>query len=77
VLTAAGDVYGFGDAADLGQPAGTLGSDTATAVFATADGAGYWVATAAGAVDNYGDAPADGSMAGAGLNAPIIAATGW
>ena len=67
----------FGDAAGHGDPSGTLGGDTATAIVATSDGGGYWVATAAGAADNYGDAPADGSMAGAHLNAPIVAASGW
>ena len=34
----------------------------ATAVFATSDGGGYWVGAANGAVENYGDAPNDGSM---------------
>ena len=32
---------------------------------------------AAGAADNYGDAPADGNMSGAHLNAPVVAASGW
>jgi PKD repeat protein len=77
ILFADGKVVPFGDASGHGDPAGTLGSDTATAVIATADGGGYWVATAAGAAHNYGDAPADGSMAGARLNAPIVAASGW
>jgi hypothetical protein len=77
VLSADGKVFGFGDAANHGDPAGTLGGDTASAVFATADGGGYWVATAAGAVGNFGDAPAYGGMTGAHLNAPVIAASGW
>ena len=72
-----GGLVPFGDARGFGSPAGALGADKATAVFATADGAGYWVATAAGVVYNYGDATADGSMAGTHLNAPVIAASGW
>jgi len=35
------------------------------------------VASAAGAVFAYGDAPDDGSMAGSHLNGSIIAATGF
>jgi hypothetical protein len=53
------------------------GSDPATAIFTTSDGGGYWVASANGAVANYGDAPNDGSMLGTNLNGSIIAATGW
>ena len=77
VLFADGTVVPFGDASAHGDPSGTLGGDTATAIISTSDGGGYWVATAAGAVDNYGDAPADGNMAGAHLNAPVVAASGW
>jgi hypothetical protein len=50
---------------------------TATAIFASSDGAGYWVATDLGAVFNFGDAPNDGGMSGSHLNRPIIAATGF
>ena len=77
ILFADGKVVPFGDASEHGDPSGTLGGDTATAIISTSDGGGYWVATAGGAVDNYGDAPADGSMAGAHLNAPVVAASGW
>jgi hypothetical protein len=77
VLYADGRLSPFGDAGHFGDPAGALGPDRATAVFATTDGGGYWVATAAGSVFNFGDAPADGSMAGTRLNAPVIAASGW
>ena len=58
------------------RPAQFGGFNPATAIFATADGGGYWVASANGSVDNYGDAPDDGSMAGTPLNGSIIAATG-
>jgi len=77
VLFADGKVVPFGDASSHGDPAGSLGGDTASAVVATSDGGGYWVDTAAGSVFHYGDAPADGSMAGAHLNAAIVAASGW
>ena len=52
-------------------------SDPATAIFATGDKLGYWIASAGGSVYDFGSAQNDGSMAGVHLNAPIIAATGW
>jgi hypothetical protein len=62
----------------LGSPTGQFGGlNPASAIFTASDGGGYWVASANGSVDNYGDAPSDGSMAGRGLNGSIIAATGW
>ena len=51
--------------------------DPTTAIFATADGGGYWITTALGEVYAFGDAPNDGDESGAHLNGPIIAATGW
>ncbi len=53
------------------------GFDPANAIFATSDGGGYWVSSADGAVDNFGDAPNDGSMAGTHLNGSIIAGNGY
>jgi hypothetical protein len=35
------------------------------------------VVSANGTVENFGDAPNDGGMAGTKLNGSIIAATGW
>ncbi|HVA05528.1 MAG TPA: hypothetical protein VNG12_02185, partial [Acidimicrobiales bacterium] len=59
-------------------PAGQVGGlNPAAAIFTTSDGAGYWVASADGAVTNYGDAPNDGSMLDTHLNGSIIAGTGW
>ncbi|HEY5334722.1 MAG TPA: hypothetical protein VIJ71_01730, partial [Mycobacteriales bacterium] len=68
-----------GDAANDGAPASSNFNpfDPASAIVATSDGAGYWVSSATGAVFNYGDAPADGGMAGTHLNGSIIAATGF
>ena len=78
LLDADGQVFGYGDASNLGSPAGLVGGlNQATAIFATLDGGGYWVATAQGWVYNYGDAPYDGSMMGTHLNGSIIVATGW
>ena len=57
---------------------GSLGAlNQASAIFSDADGGGYWVAAADGAVFSYGDAPNQGSMAGNHLNGSIIAATGF
>ena len=61
-----------------GGPVGSVGGlDPASTIFSDADGGGYWVASADGAVFPYGDAPNDGSMAGSHLNGSIIAATGF
>ena len=74
-----GEVFGYGDAANLGSPpaASFNGLDPATAIFATSDGGGYWVTSALGAVFNFGDAPNDGGTSHTHLNGPIIAATGF
>ena len=79
ILLSDGEVFPYGDAANLGAPssANFNGLDAATAIFATSDGAGYWVSSALGAVFNYGDAPNDGGMSGTHLNGSIIAATGF
>jgi uncharacterized repeat protein (TIGR01451 family) len=79
ILLGDGEVFSYyGDAANLGSPPPTDFSDLdpATAIFATVDGAGYWVSSALGAVYNFGDAPNDGGMAGTHLNGSIIAASG-
>jgi hypothetical protein len=77
-LFANGAIAPYGDAGNFGAPAGALGGlNPASAIFATADGGGYWVASGSGGVYPYGDAPNDGSMAGTRLNGSIIAATGW
>ena len=69
ILLADGTVDAYGDAVSLGGPAGGVGGlDPASAIFTDADGGGYWVASAAGAVFTYGDAPNDGSMVGTQLN---------
>jgi hypothetical protein len=52
-------------------------SDPATAIIAMADGGGYWVSSALGAVYAFGDAPYDGGMSGTHLNGTIIGATGY
>ena len=48
------------------------GSAPIVGIAATPDGHGYWVATAAGAVFGFGDAPSEGSLPGDHLNAPIV-----
>ena len=39
---------------------------------ATADGSGYWVLGAGGALDGFGDAGNYGSMGGTPLNQPMV-----
>jgi hypothetical protein len=71
-------VDAYGDAVNRGAPAGqTGGADPATAVFTTADGDGYWVASATGQIFSYGDAPNDGGLAGMPLNGSVIAGAGY
>jgi ligand-binding sensor domain-containing protein len=71
-------VYAYGDAVARGGPVGSIGAlNQASAIFSDADGGGYWVAAADGAVFPYGDATDEGSMAGNHLNGSIIAATGF
>ena len=79
VLLSDGEVFAYGNAANLGSPpSGDFnGFDPANAIFATSDGGGYWVSSAAGAVYNFGDAPNDGGMAGTHLNGSIIAGNGY
>jgi hypothetical protein len=61
-----------------GGPIGAVGGfNPASAIFTDSGGGGYWVASAAGSVYTYGDAPNDGSMAGTRLNGAIIAGTGF
>ena len=56
-----GTVEPFGDAAAYGSVSG-LGGDQAVALQATPDGHGYLVATAAGRVYSFGDAPNYGGV---------------
>jgi hypothetical protein len=77
ILVANGTVYNYGapnDGSATGQFGGT---DPATAIFATSDRGGYWIASANGTVDAFGDAPNDGGMAGTKLNGSIVAGTGF
>jgi hypothetical protein len=71
-------VYAYGDAVAHGGPVGSIGAlNKASAIFSDADGGGYWVAAADGAVYAYGDATDQGSMAGTHINGSVIAATGF
>ncbi|HVB91380.1 MAG TPA: L,D-transpeptidase family protein [Acidimicrobiales bacterium] len=60
----------------IARPAGATAvpstTDHAIALVRTADGGGYWVATAKGSVYSFGDAQSFGSMGGQALNAPIV-----
>ena len=78
LLYANGALATFGDARNLGNPIGTLGSSNpATAIFTTSSDGGYWIASATGSVYAYGDASADGGMSGQHLNGWVVAGTGW
>jgi len=77
ILFADGTVDADADFPRLSAPVQfVVGVYPANAIF-TDDSGGFWVAWGNGAVYTYGDAPFDGSMLGAPLNGPIIAATGW
>ncbi|HVC71664.1 MAG TPA: CHAP domain-containing protein [Acidimicrobiales bacterium] len=68
-------VMGFGDAPQETTPSGTLGS-VMTAMAATPDGRGFWLAGADGGVFASGDAPFEGSLGGLRLTGPIVAIAG-
>ena len=53
-------VFSLGDAVYGNATVEVGGSDPATAIFTTADGGGYWVASANGSVITEGDAPYEG-----------------
>jgi hypothetical protein len=56
-------VYSFGDAAPFGSLGGHRPAAPVVGLAATADGKGYWLATAAGTVYGFGDAARPGSGA--------------
>jgi hypothetical protein len=56
MLGSDGEVYAFGDARDLGDPAADLGHVAAVDLEPTPSGAGYWVVDEWGAVFAFGDA---------------------
>jgi SpoIID/LytB domain protein len=68
-----GDAFaaGVGLKSDWFTTTTSLGAP-AVATAATADGGGYWIAGANGAVDAFGDAPYEGSAAGLALVRPIV-----
>ncbi len=69
--------YGDADGGVGNGPVGAAGGfNPATAIFATSDNGGYWVADALGKVFTFGDPPNDGDMSSTKLNGPIIAASG-
>jgi hypothetical protein len=78
ILYSDGDVWSSNPAKAFSPPPVLYDpANPATAVFATSDGDGYWVAFANGVVQSFGDARSQGDPAGAHLNAPIIAASGF
>ena len=62
LVTTAGAVYAFGDAAYLGSPAPR--SSPVTSAVRTPDGKGYWILFADGEVVPFGDAVGHGDPAG-------------
>jgi len=79
VLFSDGEVLPFGDAANLGSPssANLYGPDAATAIFATSDGTGYWVASAPRCRLQRRRCTQQRGLSGAHLNGSIVAATGY
>jgi peptidoglycan hydrolase-like protein with peptidoglycan-binding domain len=63
---------GFGSAAILGGGDAGLATPV-TAIAATADGGGYWLATATGQVAAFGDASDQGSPTGSALTSLVVA----
>jgi hypothetical protein len=68
-----GGMIGFGSVA-LGAPTMPQPLDSPVSVGAsTADGKGYWLASADGGVFAFGDAPFEGSLGATALQGPIVA----
>lgn len=68
----AAKVEAVGGAATYGAPDGESLASPVAAMVSTADGSGYWIATQAGVVTNFGEAPHFGDMTGTTLNEPIV-----
>lgn len=69
---AAAKVEAVGGATTYGAPDGESLESPVAAMVSQADGAGYWIATRAGVVTNFGQAQHFGDMAGTSLNQPIV-----
>jgi len=72
VATAAGAVFGFGDAPSEGSLPGDHLNAPIVGIAATPDGHGYWLAAADGGVFTFGTATFYGSLGNLHLNAPIV-----
>src|SRR5688572_17755798 len=67
-----GQVYRFGNAAELGSVGGTNLNQPVVCMTSTATGHGYWLVGRDGGVFAFGDAPYAGSTGGIPLNQPIV-----
>lgn len=67
-----GYVTPHGNAANLGNAAGTQLNQPITHIVSTSDGGGYWLVAADGGTFAFGDAGFFGSMGGRPLNAPVV-----
>ncbi|MCU1461972.1 MAG: Proprotein convertase in/kexin type 6 [Acidimicrobiales bacterium] len=72
VVTANGQVRGYGKAHFFGDLRGRAPGTSIVASASTANGGGYWLAGADGSVYAFGNAHFYGSMSGRHLNAPIV-----
>jgi hypothetical protein len=72
VVTAQGQVIGFGGAPSHGDLSG-VAHPAVIAIAATPDGGGYWLVTVDGEVHPFGDAARLGDLTGTHLNATIVA----
>ena len=67
-----GGVLAYGSARFYGSPVGRPLRSPVVAMAATADGAGYWLATADGGVHGFGDARVFGEADGRPLASPVV-----
>ncbi len=72
LVSDAGEVFAYGDAAHHGDLAGQTLSAPIVGITPTRSGNGYWLTGADGRVYEFGDAPALGGVEGLPLNAPIV-----
>jgi len=75
LVTSAGRVFPFGDAAPLGEPPARRASGAIVDIASTPDGQGYWLVATDGTIFAFGTAAHHGSVRDGAINAPVVGIT--